>query len=515
MTAQTTENDAALLKALLDATISDAIVVADANGLILRVIPATARMFGYSAGAMIGHNISMLMPTPDRDRHDAYMKRYLDTGTSRVIGKGREVVGQHADGTSIPLQVSLGTTSLHGQPIFVAIMHDLTARKKREQDLAQARRLEEIAKLTGGFAHDFNNLLTIAMGNLELLETMIKDKAQGELVQDALAAVELGADLTARLLAFARRSNLAPERIDPNAAVRRTVQLLRRTIGNRVQLRLAPGPDLPAITADPVHLQTALLNLAVNAQDAMPQGGTVVFETGSLRVDDPYLAEQIGLEPGLYVRICVCDTGIGMDRQTVSQAFEPFFTTKTDAKGTGLGLSMVYGFMRQSHGQATIQSMPGKGTTVCLYFPAVDPANAQSYLADTRQDGAVVPKGAGQTILVVEDDEALRRLTVSRITALCYRAIAAENAEAALRIIGQGLHPVLVFSDVVMSGAMNGHDLALHLARTMPQVRVLLTSGFAEQLVDQSGMETRFPLLRKPFAQADLAAVLHQMINGA
>jgi PAS domain S-box-containing protein len=509
LTVKHTENDAALLNALLDATISDAIVVADAKGTILRVIPTTVRLFGHSADAMIGQSITMLMPTPDRELHDSYMQRYLETGRSSVIGKGREVTGRHADGTHIPLLVSLGTALLHGKPIFVAIMHDLTARKKREQDLAQARRLEEIAKLTGGFAHDFNNLLTIAMGNLELLQAAIKDRAQSELVQDALGAVELGADLTARLLAFARRSNLAPERIEPNAAIRRTVQLLRRAIGKRVQLRLALGADLPAIIADPVQLQTALLNLAVNAQDAMPDGGTVVFETASLRIEDPFMAEEIGLEVGDYLRICVCDTGTGMDHDTVRQAFEPFFTTKTDAKGTGLGLSMVYGYMRQSKGQAMIESLPGGGTTVSLYFPAADPV-----AAEPEPVGPDLPKGAGQMILVVEDDEALRRLTVSRITALGYRVIATDNAEAALRLLADGPRPALVFSDVVMPGGMNGHALALHLRAAMPDLPVLLTSGFAEQLVDPSE-DARFPFLRKPFAQGELAASLHEMIGRA
>jgi PAS domain S-box-containing protein len=505
VTVKLAEKDAALLQALLDATISDAIVVADANGIILRVIPTTVRMFGHQAEAMIGHSITMLMPHPDRALHDGYMRRYLETSRSSVIGRGREVMGLHADGTRIPLLISLGTASMHGKPIFVAIMHDLTQRKKREQDLAQARRLEETAKLTGGFAHDFNNLLTIAMGNLELLQVTIKDRTQNELLQDTLGALELGADLTARLLAFARRSNLAPERIEPNAAVRRTVQLLRRAIGKRVQLRLVLLPDVPAIMADPVQLQTALLNLAVNAQDAMPDGGTLVFETARMRIEDSFMAEEIGLHAGDYVRISVSDNGIGMDRDTVISAFEPFFTTKTEAKGTGLGLSMVYGFMGQSKGQAMIESMPGRGTTVSLYFPAADLVPEEAFRAD-------LPKGAGQMILVVEDDEALQRLTVSRITALGYRAVAADSASAALQRLAEGPAPALVFTDVVMPGGMNGHDLALHLQKTMPGVPVLLTSGFADDLVDQPA-EARFPLLRKPFAQAELAATLHRMIN--
>jgi PAS domain S-box-containing protein len=506
---ENTENDAALLNALLDATISDAIVVADAQGIIMRVIPTTIQMFGHNAEELVGNRINMLMPAPDKDKHDGYIRRYLETGVSRVIGKGREVLGQRADGTTIPLRVSLGTATFRGEPVFVAIMHDLTDSKKREQDLAQSRRMEALAKLTGGFAHDFNNLLTIAMGNLELLDAAIRDKSQREMLQDALSAVELAAELTARLLAFARRSNLAPERIDPNVAVRRTVQLLRRTIGQRVQVRLALGVDVPAVITDPVQLQAALLNLAVNAQDAMPQGGTIMFETGRLDIQDPFMAEQIGLEPGPYARICVCDSGIGMDREAIRVAFEPFYTTKEEGKGTGLGLSMVYGFMGQSNGHAMIESLPGKGTTVSLYFPVADAAAD----AGGRHSDFELPKGAGQTILVVEDDEALRRLTASRVAALGYRPVAAENAEAALRIIKQDQVPALVFSDVVMPGQMNGYDLAMELRRSMPQVRVLLTSGFAEQLIEMSGTENRFPLLRKPYAQADLAEMLERMID--
>ena len=366
--------------------------------------------------------------------------------------------------------------------------------------------------MTGGIAHDFNNLLTVIIGNLELLdmaETADKSRA---LISDALRAAELGADLTSRLLAFSRQSPGLAQAIDLNDAVNQSLALLERTIGAHCQLEVTLADGLWPAHADVSQLQTAILNLVINAQDAMPSGGRIILESCNVIIDDRYIEQVVAATPGNYVRLSISDTGEGMTPETRRRALEPFFSTKPVGKGTGLGLSAVYGFVRQSGGHMTIYSEAGQGTTVSLYFPAsvapgADPAPAQI-------DAAPVSTiGTGQIVLVVEDDPGVMRLSESRIGSLGFTCITAPSADDAWDILSKRDDIALVFSDLVMPGRMSGIDLARRLSSERPGIKVLLTSGFAEGLVRDGRLGSEFGLLRKPYRQADLARSIQAVLD--
>ncbi len=498
-----------LLGAILEAAVHG-IIVSDAAGVIVRANPAAGRLFGYDTADLVGQPVDRLMPESERPRHSEAMAHYLRTGEARVIGIGRDVEGLRADGSLFLVHLSVGHARIDAQDFFVAVLHDLSRRLEAERTLEQAHRLEALGELTGGVAHDFNNLLTVITGNLELLEQSLKDDSRHDLVRDALDAAELGADLTTKLLALARRSVLAPQLVDPVVTVEAALSLLRRTLGPGIEVRLNVDGDIWPVRLDPTQFQTALINLALNAQDAMPEGGEITVTVVNVPIDDSHLARDMSIGEGRYVRISVTDTGIGMGAEVRRRAFEPFFTTKAAGKGTGLGLSMVYGFTRQSGGHATLYSEPGIGTTVSLYFPAAAVSETGAEAGAVGETPARAP--AGETrVLVVEDDSAVRRLSVSRIEALGYRTLAAGNAAEALAILGTEPDVDVLFADIVMPGAMNGHDLARKVRADYPQVSILLTSGFAGGTGAAAAAE--FPILHKPYRQNDLAIRLRLLVS--
>lgn len=500
---------AAVLGALLDAS-PDAVVVADARGRILRANPAADALFGHPPGALEGRGIETLMPDAYARRHDGFVRHHLRTGERRVLDRGREVEGRRADGSAVPLHIALGRAEGEDGPLFVAVMHDLTRRRAAEAALARTERMDALGRMTAGVAHDFNNLLAIVIGNLELLEPAVGE-GDRPLIGDALAASQLGADLMERLLAFARRGVLAPERLSPAEAVGDAAALLRRTLGPRVTLETRAPEGCPEIEVDRTQLQSALVNLALNARDAMPGGGRLRLVVEAVEIDDAYIAQELDVAPGRHVRLTVADEGEGMDAETRARAFEPFFTTKGAGRGTGLGLAMVYGFVRQSGGHATIYSEPGHGTTVSLYFPAAG-ASAPGAAAPAPALGAL-PRGRGERVLVVEDDAAVRRLSVTRLEALGYVVEAAADGDAALARLARGPAPAAVFTDLVMPGGLSGADLMRHVGRHHPGTAVLLTSGSAGTLARDGGRDAPGPLLRKPFRQAELAVRLREALD--
>lgn len=499
----------ALLDALLDAVV-DAIVVADATGCMIRTNAATRELFGYEADDLVGASLDLLVPDAGSMRHSDAIKHYLETGEARIIGIGRDVEGVRKDGSIFPLHLSVGHAEVDGEHIFVGVMHDLTRRKASERALEQSQRMEALGELTGGVAHDFNNLLTVITGNLELLERTLETAGQRDLIHDALEAAKLGAAVTTKLLTLARRSVLSPCLLDPVSTVEAAVSLLQRTLGPQIRVQTGHDGAVWPIRADPTQLQTALINLAVNAQDAMPDGGTLNVSIGNVVIDDNYLAQEIDVRQGKYVRISMTDSGTGMTEDIRRRAFEPFFTTKSLGKGTGLGLSMVYGFARQSGGHATLYSEPGLGTTASLYFPAT-PAAPASIPTESRPDTAMPEETNGQTILVVEDDDAVRRLSVTRIEALGYRTLSASNAEEALAVLDEHPDVHAMFADIVMPGMMNGFSLAQRVRIERPDIAILLTSGFAANI--GSGDAAEFTLLQKPYRQADLATRLRILLS--
>ncbi len=504
--------DSALLTAIMEAAV-DAIIVSDASGIMLRANRAAAKLFGYDVSEMVGKSVNMLMPEALAAMHDRFMDTHIETGEKRIIGIGRDVEGLRKDESVFPLHLSVGNTDLEGQRLFVGILHDLTDRRASEDALARSQRLDAIGQLTGGIAHDFNNLLTVVIGNLELLEMRGADDRQKALIKDTLESAELGAELTSRLLVFAKKGQLKHVRTDLRAVAKDALQLLKRTIGENYDIRTEFADDAFDVLVDPVQLQSALINLALNSRDAMPDGGEFLISVSNITIDDTYMAQETDIEPGDYVRIFVSDNGEGMGLEAQQRAFEPFFTTKSDTGGTGLGLSMVYGFVRQSGGHITLYSELGHGTSFGLYFPVLKPA-------DAAQDGSLkkslaeLPKGKGHHVLIVEDNPKVRRLSVERIRDLGYETSEAPHGDAAYEMLSDGLDVDVVFSDLVMPGDINGYDLAELIKQEFPHVQVLLTSGYASDVVTGSisGADS-FDILHKPYRQSELATRLYALLE--
>ena len=383
--------------------------------------------------------------------------------------------------------------------------------ERSREELARAQRLEAVGQLTGGGAHDFNNLLTAIMGALELISRRPGEPERVlRLAASATRAAERGAQLVRQLLSFARRQSLNPEMLDPNAVLAELRELIARTLGETVPIELDLAPDARPIRVDAAELQAALLNLANNARDAMPGGGVLRLATRNLDVGPGQAAPAPDIEPGAYVAVAVADAGEGMDRATLARAFEPFFTTKPVGKGTGLGLSQVYGFAKSAGGHVSIVSEPGAGATITLYLPA-----------DAGHAGAIAPSGrpgpqrrtAGVRILVVEDDLDVLQSTREGLTELGFSVASAVNAAEALARLSQGLEVDLVFADIAMPGGVSGVELAREVRRLRPEVRVLLTSGYA-----QSGLELGEdppPLLAKPYQHDELARRILETLETA
>lgn len=503
--------DAALLTALMDAA-ADAIIVADQHGIMQRVNPAAAQLFGYPEGALVGQSVNVLMPQGRADLHDGFLAHHLTTGEKRIIGIGRDVEGQQQDGTAFPLHLSIGRADIGGDPMFIAVLHDLTERHAAQEALARSQRLDAVGQLTGGIAHDFNNLLTVIIGNLELLQMRGADERQTGLIDDALTSAELGADLTRRLLVFARKGDLKPAEIDLRVQCRDAVAILKRTIGERYQIRTDFAKTVSKVMIDPVQLQSALINLALNARDAMPEGGEFLISVADIVIDDRYMAQETDIQPGHYVRLFVSDDGEGMSLDAQRRAFEPFFTTKTTSGGTGLGLAMVYGFVRQSGGHITLYSELGHGTSFGLYFPALSVTNAQdASVMDSAGDD--MPRGAGQIILVVEDNPQVRKLSIERIRDLGYQTLEATSGDDAYVMLHKNVHVDVLFSDLVMPGSLNGYDLAAKVSEEFPNVKILLTSGYASDVVTgRIGATGEYRILHKPYRQSDLAERLQALL---
>jgi PAS domain S-box-containing protein len=505
---------AAKLRGLLDSAVT-AILTIDASGTIEDLNPATEKMFGYTAGELVGQNIKMLMPEPYQSAHDTYLDNYLTTGTKMIIGIGREVSGRHKDGAAFPIHLAVSEFTAGGKRYFTGIIHDLSDRKhveealrESERRLAQAQKMEAVGQLTGGIAHDFNNLLTIIMGNLELVQDQLDRADLRGLVKKAQDAAELGAELTDRLLTFSRKRQLDPQALRLNELVLSVTEMLRRTLGDHVTLTPSLAPDLWLTRADAGLFQNAIVNLAVNARDAMLKGGKLIIETRNAVLDPDEFAGDVA---GEYVRLSVSDTGTGMSAETRERAFEPFYTTKEKGRGTGLGLAMVYGFVKQSGGHVTLYSELGHGTTFNLYFPRIDgPTEAK---APTAAERTAAPR-AGHVVLVVEDDTGVRELTVARLKAIGYRVLEAPDGRQAVEILKSDTQVDLVFTDLVMPGGMSGRDVALMAEDIRPGIKVMLTSGYAEDLVrDDDPDFAHRPILRKPYRQADLVSALREVFG--
>jgi PAS domain S-box-containing protein len=407
-------------------------------------------------------------------------------------------------------------TALHdaaGRFIGVLSMcQDVTERRRIEAQLAQAQKMEAVGQLTGGIAHDFNNLLTVILGNLESAGDHAGDPVQRGLIESAVLAGERGAELVQRLLAFARRQILQPSILDINEAVGGLTGMLRRTLGEHVEIETAVRPGLWPTLVDRAQFENALINLAVNARDAMARGGKLTIETANVHLDSDYAAQNVDVTPGDYVLLAVTDTGTGMSPEVLARALEPFFTTKEVGRGSGLGLPMIFGFVKQSDGHMKIYSEVGHGTTVRIYLPRADTAKPAHGAAVASEEEL---PGGSETILVVEDDEGVRSLAMTQLKALGYRVLEARDGPSAESIL-RGSEPVdLLFTDVVMPGGMTGSDLATRARAWRPAMKVLYTTGYTENsVVHQGKLDPGVRLLSKPYRKRNLARIVREVLDG-
>jgi signal transduction histidine kinase len=395
---------------------------------------------------------------------------------------------------------------------IVRLESEIEERERAEEALRQAQKMEAVGQLTGGVAHDFNNLLQVITGNLDILRQRAADRSVHRLADAALRGAERAAALTQRLLAFSRRQPLDPRPIQVNKLVAGMSDMLRRTLGETVNVETVLAGGLWAAFCDANQLENALLNLAVNARDAMPDGGKLTIETANADLDAAYAATHDGVQPGQYVAIAVTDTGTGMSKDTLARVFEPFFTTKEAGRGSGLGLSQVYGFMRQSNGHVTVYSELGEGTTVRLYLPRHAGPDGEA-----EQDANLQPHpaaGHDQVVLVVEDDADVRANTVMMVEQLGYRVIGAADGAAALREL-EG-HPAirLLFTDIGLPGGLNGRELADKARERRPGLAVLFTSGYARNAVVHHGrLDPGVEIIGKPFTFAALGARIRRLMD--
>ena len=498
------------LRSILD-TVPEAMIVIDATGSVTSFSAAAAQLFGYRHEEVVGQNVKMLMPEPYRGEHDGYIGHYLRTGEARIIGYGRVVKGLTKDGAIFPMELAVGEARSDGQRIFTGFIRDLTSRQKMEEELRQSQKIEAIGQLTGGLAHDFNNLLTVITGNLEMLEMSLKDSNQRELLKDAQDAAQDGAKLTGQLLAFGRRQPLNPKPTDLAPLISNFSELLRRTLGELIELHIRVTGSGNLCVVDAPQLQNALLNLAINARDAMPRGGKLTIDISRTRLDVDYAQMYPDIRTGRYVLVAVTDTGSGMSEEVRQRAFEPFFTTKPTGAGTGLGLSMVYGFVKQSGGHIQIYSELEQGTSVRIFLPLVEAVQTSGELAPGAGEMDAMPRGS-ETILVVEDDARVRRVTTARLRSLGYEVIEADNGAAAFALLAAYPKIAMIFTDVVMPGGMNGDELAEAALAAKPDLKVLFTSGYAEPAVARQGLRVG-AWLKKPYTAAELAEKVREILS--
>jgi PAS domain S-box-containing protein len=487
----------------------------DAAGNVINWNPGAQRIKGYARDEIIGQHFSRFYTEEDRRNRVPWKALETAATTGKFETEGWRV---RKDGNRFWASVVINAIrDACGEVVgFAKVTRDLTERREAEARLAQSQKMESIGQLTGGVAHDFNNLLTIIIGNLEALQRDVRDdgldrSSLQRAADNAMRGARRAEALTQRLLAFSRQQPLEPTSVDVGRLVSGMSDLLRRTLGEQVAFETVLAGGLWRAFADPNQLEVAIVNLAVNARDAMPNGGKLTIETANVHLDEIYAAAQAEVVPGQYVLLAITDTGIGMPPDVKAKAFDPFFTTKDVGQGTGLGLSQVYGFVKQSRGHATIYSEVGEGTTVKIYLPRHHSG------ADEKEEPVVhgIARGRrSETVLVVEDDEDVRTYTSESLRELGYSVLEAPQARAALQILEAHPDIAVIFTDVGLPGGMNGRHLAEEARKRNPRVKILFTTGYARNAIVHDGrLDPGVELLPKPFTQAALSAKLRDILD--
>jgi PAS domain S-box-containing protein len=513
----------------------DAIVGVGRDGLIVLVNAQVDALFGYAREELLGQPVELLVPERFRDAHRFHRVGYFADPRTRPMGAELELFGRRRDGSEFPAEISLSSIETEDGTLAIAAIRDVSERvaadherarlkseaerERLQNQLHQAQRLESLGQLAGGIAHDFNNLLAVIINYAAFIANDLDaaagidgdDRWRGTRndVEQIRLAGERAAHLTHQLLSFARRDVVQPEVVDVNDVVGDIEQLLRRTLGEQVELHSSLAADLPSVLIDPGQLEQVLVNLAINARDAMLDGGALRIDTANVNVDEHYAASRPELSLGRHVRLRVSDTGVGMSPETVQRAFDPFFTTKPPGQGTGLGLATVYGIIQQAGGRLQIYSEPDVGSTFTVLLPATDQLTSP---AELSADSTV--RRGEETILLVEDEQALREVTRRILKGAGYRVIVAENGLKALEAASGHAGSIdLLLSDVIMP-QMPGPQLAKRLLAERPSLCVLLMSGFAQPILDSGGhLDAGMALIEKPFSGPGLLAKVAQTLE--
>ena len=506
------------LQAVLNAAL-DGIVLIDPAGTVRLVNPSVQRMFGYPPEELLGRNVKILMPAPWREEHDGYLAHYQATGEARIIGIGRQVEGMRRDGSTFPLDLAVSEVRYGDELFFLGTLRDITERLRLEAEVRQSQKMEAIGRLAGGVAHDFNTLLGTIRGYSEmLLSALPRDETRRRSVEQIHRAALRGAQLTRQLLVFSRRQEVQAQAVDLGKLLVDVEVMLDRLIGEDVRLTRHLEPQLGRVWGDPGELHQVILNLIVNACDAMPQGGSLSLSLRNLASGHEIAVEGGRLPPGPYVLLQVADTGTGMEEEVRKRIFEPFFTTKEPGKGTGLGLSTVHAIVRRSQGGIAVESAPGHGTTFRIYLPLASPAARDEPEPAIQADDAPALEDAGPgrgTVLLVEDDDMFRGLLRQVLETQGYEVLAAENPAAALELAAvHGDSVRLLLSDMIMPGG-TGADLAGKLVDRHPALKVVLMSGYTDDALAsrEADLTTADAFLEKPFATQDLLRLIRELLS--
>jgi PAS domain S-box-containing protein len=499
-------------RGLLEAA-PDGMVVVNQEGEIVLLNVQAEKQFGYRRDELLGQRVTNIIPEGFAERLISDALRTTAEALAQQIGTGIELLGRRRDGTVFPIEIMLSPLESPEGILVTAAIRDISERKQLARQLHQSQKMEAIGQLTGGIAHDFNNLLGVIIGNLDLLDRLVAgNEAAIQRVGTAQKAALRGADITRRLLVFSSNEELKPSVVLLGNSIQNMIELASRGLGPEIKITTHVDESVPPLFVDPAGLESALLNLVVNARDAMLKGGSIIIASHVQNLEESHPAVQAGeLKAGRYVCVSITDTGQGMSRETLERAFEPFFTTKPRNKGTGLGLAMVYGFARQSGGAVRAYSELGQGTTVSLYLPFVESSSQPLPASAPQSFGAKL----GGTVLVVDDEVDLLEVALTYLAEMGITGYEAKDGASALEMIAKRGEIDLMVTDIVMPGGMNGVELA-HKARALrPDLKIIYSSGFpAEALAERSLPLVDGPLLHKPYQRSEFAAMIHRVMEG-